>query len=173
MDMKVPRFSLAAIGIAILVIAIDLAVVRAALFSPDSETWANFAFCLLPMFDVLLISLYRLRRREYRTAGSVGFLFAGLSGTLVVFTFCQIAPDTAWAILRASERLILLSSIHEFTRVFGNAVMQSGAMELVLGVTKEFLFPIAFFCAAPFSMAYLGGWLARRIGTRQPIACGS
>jgi hypothetical protein len=169
----VPRFSLAAIGIAVLVIAIDLAVVRVALFGPDSEYWAIFALYLLPMFDALLISLYRLRRREYRSAGTVGFLFAGLSGTLAVFTFCLIRPDTAWAILRAGDRLILLSNIHELTRVFGNAVMQSGAMELVLGVTEEILFPIAFLCAATLFVAFLGGWLAGRVGTRRPIACGS
>jgi hypothetical protein len=40
-DMKPPKLSVAAIGFAILVIAIDFAVIRAALFGPGIAGWAG------------------------------------------------------------------------------------------------------------------------------------
>src|SRR5438552_4185113 len=108
MDMKSSGISVAAIGFAILVIAIDFAVSRAAFLSPGSggwaepgrpllpgmlaarflslgrEGWAVFAFFLLPMIDALLIGVYRLRRRGDQTAETAGFVIAGSVATLAV-----------------------------------------------------------------------------------------
>ena len=102
--MKSSGISVAAIGFAILVIAIDFAVIRAAFLSPGSEGWepgspptarhagraqflspgahgwAVFAFFLLPMIDALLIGVYRLRRRGDHTAGTVGYRHRRLRG---------------------------------------------------------------------------------------------
>jgi hypothetical protein len=75
--MKWPRFSLAGIAFAILVLGVDFAVVRRAFFSglniPDNY-WAIFVLLLLPMIDALLIGLYRLRRAESRSNRSMGFI---------------------------------------------------------------------------------------------------
>jgi hypothetical protein len=85
MDMKkASGLSVAAIGFATVIIALDFAVMRAACLSPRSEEraspgapvlpgmlagrllsrapdgWAVFAFFLLPMINALLIDVYRL-----------------------------------------------------------------------------------------------------------------
>ena len=94
---KTAGLSVAAIGFAILVMALDFAVVRAACLSPRSEEkreypgapllpghlagrllsrgpdgWAVFAFFLLPMINALLIGVYRLRRRGVHPPGQSG-----------------------------------------------------------------------------------------------------
>ena len=122
--MKKPAgLSVGAIGFAILVIALDFAVIRAAFLSPGSQgwpepgrpllpsvlaarflkprpdEWAAFAFFLLPMIEALLIGVYRLPRRGDHTAGTVGFVIAGSVATLAVFTFCLIWPGTAIGML--------------------------------------------------------------------------
>src|SRR5277367_5508105 len=104
--MKASRLSVAAIGFAILVIAIDFAVILAAflspgpkgwgepgvrllphmladpIFGPGPRGWAVFAFFLLPMIDALLIGVYRLRLRGDHTAGTLGYVVAGSVATL-------------------------------------------------------------------------------------------
>jgi hypothetical protein len=126
--MKASGLSVAAIGFAILVIAIDFAVIRAAflssllraweqpgarllpgmlahpIFGPGPKGWAVFAFFLLPMIDALLIGVYRLRRRG-GDAGTVGYVIAGSVATLAVFTSCLISPGTAMnGLTRSSSR---------------------------------------------------------------------
>lgn len=123
--MKFPRFSLASIGFLILVLAIDFAVIRIAFRSPSFEGCATFALLLLPMFDALMIALYRLRRPERRSARSIGFFIAGTVAIFVVFVSCLVAPDTALGLLRAIGRPIALASLNGLTRLFGNAAMQS------------------------------------------------
>ena len=159
--MTLPRLSLATIGFAISVLAIDLAVIREAFRGPDLEGWTFFALLLLPMLDALLIALYRLRRRGRRTAGAVGFFGAGSVATLVVFVAGLGAPETALGLLRSVGRPIALASINGLTRLLGNAAMQHWGMQLTVGVAFEVLFPIAFFCALPLLVALLGGWLGR------------
>ena len=141
--MKASRLSVAAIGFAILVIAIDFAVIRAAflssmsegwgepgvrllphmladpIFGPGPKGWAVFAFFLLPMIDALLIGVYRLRRRGDRTAGTVGFVIAGSAATLAVFTSCLISPGTAIGMVTPISRPIALASFHALARLFG------------------------------------------------------
>lgn len=94
--MKWPRFSLAGIAFAILVLGVDFAVVRRAFFSglniPDNY-WAIFAVLLLPMIDALLIGLYRLRRDECRSSRSIGFICFGTFATVVVFASCLAKPQ--------------------------------------------------------------------------------
>ena len=145
MDMKASGLSVAAIGFAILVIAIDFAVIRAAFLSPGPEGWgepgvrllphmladpifgpgpkgwAVFAFFLLPMIDALLIGVYRLRRRGDHTAGTAGYVIAGSVATLAVFTSCLISPGTAIGLSMPISRRIALASFHGLARLFGNA----------------------------------------------------
>lgn len=163
--MKAPRLSLAAIGIAILILAVDLAVARVALFGSDSEYWANFALCLLPIINILMIGLYRLRRSERRTAGALGFMLAGLAGTFVVFALCLIAPKTAWGMFNATTTTVFQG----MTQIFGYAVVHNGAMDLIVGIGLEFPFPMTFFCAPPLVAACFGGWLTKRLGMVKPI----
>jgi hypothetical protein len=107
---KPAGLSVGAIGFAILVIALDFAVIRAACLDPRPELpadlvdqllgrgsngWAGFAFFLLPMINGVLIGAYRLRRRGDHTARTVGFVIAGSTATSAVFTSCLISPGTA------------------------------------------------------------------------------
>lgn len=168
--MKAPRITLASIGMAILILAIDFAIVRAAFLNDGPDTWPFFALLLLPMINVLLIKLYRLRRRARRTAGALGFTIAGSAGTITLFLAGLIAPGTILNLFRAIYRPIALASIRGLTRLLGNAAMQSWPMELTRALAFEILLPIAMFCAPLLIVAVLGGWLARRAGSGRPIA---
>jgi hypothetical protein len=163
MDMKFPRFTLGSIGFAILVLGVDFAVIRLAFRNPAFDGWETFALLLLPMFDILMIALYRLRRPGRRSTRAIGFLLAGTLATLVVFVACLVAPETALGMLRAIGRPIAEGSVNGLTRLLGNAAMQSWGTQLTLGVAFELLFPLAFFCLPPLLFALLGGWLTRRI----------
>ena len=167
--MKLPRFSLSTIGFVILLLAIDFAVIRAAFRSVNVVGWTVFALFLLPMFDAVLIALYRLRRRECRTAQATGFLISGIAATTVVFAFGVAAPDTALNMLGAVGRPIYTASVNQLTRIFGDALMQGTGAQLTLGVTFELLLPAAFYCLPPLFVAIFGGWLAPRLGLPQRI----
>jgi hypothetical protein len=193
MDMKKgTALSVGAIGFAILVIALDFAVIRAACLSPRPEErarpeapllpgilagrllsrgpdgWAVFAFFLLPMINALLIGVHRLRRREDRTAGTIGFVIAGTAATLAVFTFCLISPGTAIGILTPIGRPIALASFHGLTRLFGNAAWPNHALEWSYAVIFAVLIPVAFFCVPPLVVGVIGGRVARYFDEVRP-----
>ena len=167
--MTFPRFSLASIGFAILVLAIDFAVIRVEFSGYGSGEWGILALLSLPMLDAVLIAMYRLRRRANRTIGAMGFFITGTTATLVVFVSSLIAPETAFGMLRAIGRPIALASMNGLTRLFGNAAMQQWSMQLTLGIAFELLFPMAFFCLPPLLVALLGGWLAPRLAPVQRV----
>ncbi len=154
--MKCPRFSLSAMAFAILVLAIDLAVISSASFGGGPTNWRIFVFMLLPMLDALLIALFRLRKPERRTTKSISFLLTGTAATLVVLVSCVIAPEAVLRLLRTIGRPIALASVNGMARLFGNAVMQHWTMQLTVGITFEILFPIALFCLPPLLIALLG-----------------
>jgi hypothetical protein len=192
MDMKASGLSVAAIGFAILVIAIDFAVIRAAFLSPGSKGWgepgvrllphvladsifgpglkgwAVFAFCLLPVIDALLIGVYRLRRRGDHTAKTAGYVIAGSVATLAVFTSCLIWPGSAIGLTMPISRRIALASFHGLARLFGNAPLPTHAMEWAYAVIFAVLIPIAFFCIPPLLVAVIGGRLARNFWPSRP-----
>src|SRR5262249_11852171 len=114
--MRFPQFSLSSVGLAVLVLALDFAVIRVALLDPRPEDWTLPVLFLLPMFDTLLIALYRLRRNGRRTPGAIAFFFAGTAATLVVLVFCLIAPEAAFGLLRATCRPIAIASMNELAR---------------------------------------------------------
>jgi hypothetical protein len=163
--MKWPRFSLAGIAFAILVVGVDFAVVRRAFFSglniPDNY-WAIFVVLLLPMIDALLIGLYRLRRAECRSNRSMGFIFFGTFATVVVFVICLARPQESLGLMTTICRPIAIGCVNGLTRFFGNATMQGWGAQLTLGVMFELLLPIAFFSLPPLAVALAGGWLAPR-----------
>jgi hypothetical protein len=198
---KAAGLSVGAIGFAILVIALDFAVVRAACFSPAPQEranytgvrllpgmvagrllsrgpdgWAVFAFFLLPMINVLLIGVYRLRRRGCRTAGTVGYVAAGSVATLAVFTSCLIWPRTAFGLLTPMSRRIALACFYGLARLFGIRVLPApavpgwpaGALEWTYVVIFAVLIPIAFFCIPPLLVAVIGGRVARRFDVAGP-----
>src|SRR5262249_54253642 len=184
--------SVGAIGLAILVIAMDFAVIRAAFLSPGSggwpeprrpllpgmlaarflkprpDEWAVFAFYLLPMIDALLIGAYRLRRRGDHTVGTVGYVIAGSVATLAVFTSCLIWPGTAIGMLTPSSRPIALASFHGLERLFGKVAWPNHALEWTYAVIFAVLIPIAFFCIPPLLVALIGGWVARHCNVAGP-----
>lgn len=170
--MKLPRISLASSGVAIVIIAVNLAVVRFTFQRFSPEGWETFALLLLPVLDVLLVVLYRMRKPRRCTAGAIGFVVAGSAAMLLVFASCLARPEIALGALRAIGRPIALGSVNGLTRLLGNGVMQGGVMQLIVGVTFEILFPLAFFSAPPLCVALLGGWLARRLRTDLSIARG-
>jgi hypothetical protein len=95
-----------------------------------------------------------------------GFLFAGSAGTFVVLSFCLVAPEAAWGMFVAT----ITAVYHGLTRVLGNAVMQSGAMSLMIGIGLELPFPMVLFCAPPLVVACFCGWLGKHLGTVKPCA---
>jgi hypothetical protein len=197
---KVSGLSVGAIGFAILVIALDFAVIRVACLSPRPEErarpgapllpgmlarrllsrgpdgWAGFAFFVLPMIDVLLIGVYRLRRRGDHTARTVGFVIAGSAATVAVFTSCLIWPWTAIGMLMPISRPIALASSHGLARLLWIRVLPAPnvpnwpvhAMEWTYAVIFAVLIPIAFFCLLPLLLAVIGGWVARHFDVAGP-----
>jgi hypothetical protein len=193
MDMKkASGLSVGAIGIAIVIIALDFAVIRAACLSPRPEErarpgapllpgmlagrllsrgpdgWAVFAFFLLPMINALLIGVYRLWR-ENHTVGTVGFVIAGAAATLAVFTSCLISPRTAIGILTPISRPIALASFHGLSRLVGNAAWPNRALEWTYAVIFAVLIPIAFFCIPPLVVGVIGGRVARFFETSRSL----
>jgi hypothetical protein len=194
MDMKeTAGLSVGAIGFAILVMALDCAVVRAACLSPRPELpadlvgrllsrgpdgWAVFAFFLLPMINALLIGAYRLRRRGVHTAGTVGFVIAGSAATSAVFTSCLISPGTAFGMVTPISRPIALASFHALARLSGHGeLLYRGplkwtygvwALEWTYAVIFAVLIPIAFFCIPPLLVAVMGGRVARYLDVAGP-----
>jgi hypothetical protein len=199
MDMKkAAGVSVGAIGFAILVIALDFAVVRATCFSPTQQErattgapilpgmlagrllrrgpdgWPVFAFFLLPMINALLIGVYRLRRREDHTAGTVGYVAAGSVATLAAFTSCLIWPGTAIGMLTPISRRIALPCFYGLARLFGIRVLPAPnvpgwpvlALEWTYMVIFAVLIPIAFFCIPPLLVAVIGGRVARHFDAR-------
>jgi hypothetical protein len=165
--MKLPRISLVSIEFVIVVLAVNFGVMRALYDNSTEGGWALSAFLLLPMIDVLLIGLFRLRRRDRRTPRAIGFLLVGFAASLAVFTSCVVAPGTMFDALRAIGRPIAMGTMNGMTRYLGNAAMQSAPMQLTFGIAFEVLFPMAFFCLPPLFAAISGGWLAQRISSRQ------
>jgi hypothetical protein len=183
--MKKPTgLSVGAIGFAILLIALDFAVVRAACLSPtpqeranagalllpgmlagrllsrEPDGWAVFFFFLLPMINALMIGAYRLRRRGVHTAGTIGFVIAGSAATSAVFISCWISPGTAIGMLTPISRPIALASFHALARLFGNAAWPNHGLEWTYVVIFAVLIPIAFFCIPPLLVAIIGGRVA-------------
>jgi hypothetical protein len=162
--MKVPRVTVATAGFAVMVIAINLGVARLAL--PDlaigALDWATGdAFLLLPMIDVVLIALYRLRRRECRTRRAVGFVAVGAVATCLTFAIGQLAPETTTELLEAvctpiEYALVLLSR---------DVAMENPSVRWMIANGYEYLLPMALFNVPPLLAALLGGWVARRIWT--------
>ncbi len=161
--MKLPRTSLGSIGFAIAICAIDFAVIRAA-FADDGVDELQFVLLLLPMIDLVLIRLYRLRKPGRRTAGAIGFCLAGSIATGVVLTTSFVAGVEVYALLQATGRPLVMPIINALTRSFGNAAMKTWPMQLTLEMTFELLLPTVLFCLPPLAVACLGGWLGRRYG---------
>jgi hypothetical protein len=153
--MKAPRITLASIGMAILILAIDFAIVRAAFLSAGPEVWPFFALSSLLMIDVLLINHYRLRRRARRTAGA--------AGTIALFVACLIAPGRASDLVHAICRSVGLAGYRGLIRLLRYSTMQSRPMVLATVIVFEILLPVALFSAPPLIVAAIVGRLARRI----------
>jgi hypothetical protein len=185
MDMKkTAGLSVGAIGFAILVMALDFAVVRAACLSPTPQLpgmlvgrllsrgpdgWTVFAFFLLPMINAILIGVYRLRRRGVHTAGTVGFVIAGSAATSAVFTSCLLSPGTAIGMVTPISRPLALASFYGLAWLFGIRVLPppnvpgwpNRALEWTYAVIFAVFIPIAFFCIPPLLVAVIGGRVAR------------
>jgi hypothetical protein len=165
--MKLPRVSLVTIEFVIVVLAINFGIMRALYDSFVERGWALAAFLLLPMIDVLLVGLFRLRRPDRLTPRAIGFLIVGAVASLVVFASLTVVPGAMLGALRAICHPIAMRTINVMTRYLGNATMQSAPMQLTVGITFEVLMPLAFFCLPPLVAACSGGWLADRLSSRR------
>ncbi len=188
--MKATGLSVAAITFAILVIAIDSAVIRAAFLGPHNslepgrpllpsmfggnfldpkqKVWAVFAYYLLPMIDALLIGVYRLRRRGGHTARTVGYIIAGSAATLAVLALCLFSTETVIGMVGPVSRRIALAIVYGLEPLFGKPWLLSRAMEWTYIILYANLFPIAFFCIPPLLVAVIGGRVARHFRPGQP-----
>ena len=91
-NVKLPQFSLGSVAFMILVLAVNLAVLRVAY---DEPAWSGRivpAVYLLPMVDLCLFAVFRLRHRCYCTPRPVGFLIAGGLATAVTHAVWVVAP---------------------------------------------------------------------------------
>lgn len=168
--MRFPRLSIASIGFAVLVLALNFAVVRDVFVDDWDEDGRAFVLLLLPMLNILLIGVYRLRRAECRTPGAIGFLAAGSVATVLVFASCLLAPEAVGSMLRAVGRPIAMAIRNGLARQFGNAAMQGVTVRIAVGIGFEILLPAALFNLPPLAVALAGGWFARRFGARRTIA---
>jgi hypothetical protein len=172
---KVWGLSVGAIGFAILVIALDFAVIRAACLSPRPEEsatpgapllpgmlagrllrrgpdgWAVFAFFLMPMINTVLIGVYRLRRRGDRTAGNVWSVIAGFAATLAVFISCLISPGAAIGMITPISRRIALASFHGLAWLFGISVLPAPNVPGGPALALEWIFVVIFAVLIPIA----------------------
>jgi hypothetical protein len=161
-----PRFSLASIAVAVVILAIDFGLIRSVFFSDETEAWQALAFLLLPLIDALLILLYRLRRRERRTAGAVGFLMAGALATATMFAASLPEGEFWFGTIRVIERPIAMAIVNGLTRRFGNAVMHTAPVELILVILFELLLPMTLLCLPLLLAGLIGGWIVRGVAAR-------
>jgi hypothetical protein len=191
MDMKkAAGLSVGAIGFAIVVIALDFAVVRAACLRPTPQErattgapflpgrlagrllsrgpdgWAVFAFFLLPMINALLIGVYRLRRRGDHSAGTVGYVAAGSVATLAVFTSCLIWPGTAFGMLTPISRRIALACFHGLARLFGISVLPAPNVPGSMARALEWTYAVIFAVLIPIAFFCIPPLLVAVIGGR-------
>jgi hypothetical protein len=161
--MRPPRFTIGSIAFATLILAVDFAVIRAALFDGlGLDGWAIPTLLLLPMIDALLVVAYRARRRERRNVRTAGFLVAGSLATASTLVSSCVAPQTVFDLVRAVGRPMALAAINTVTSWLGNAAMSMASVQIVLGIGVEVLLPMALFCAPSLVVALAGRWLASR-----------
>ena len=182
---KVSRLSVSAAGFAILIIALDFAVIRGACLRPMPEVeprygppflpgmvvarllgrradgWVVFAFFLLPMINALLIGAYRLRWRGDHTVETVGYVIAGTVATVAVLASCLIWPETAIGMVTAISRPIALASYQGLMRLIGNVAQSNHALEWIYAVILAVLVPIACFSIPPMALAIIGAQMAQ------------
>jgi hypothetical protein len=155
--MRYPRITLGTAASAVLVCALDFAIIRASLFSPSNPRAAILGILSLPMLDLLLVAGYRLRTRERRTPRAVGFLASGLLATALVFAVTLLAWDAVMG---------------TFVRLYEPIMRRmdcapSAVVQLALDFTFQLFIPIAFFCTLPLVASLLGGWMTHRIMARR------
>ncbi|MHC5539459.1 hypothetical protein ACYOEI_14675 [Singulisphaera rosea] len=190
-EMKVSRLSVGAIGFAILVVAINFAVIRATflgavkaadlhvlphilvdpIISPTPDYWAVFSFYLLPMLDALLIGVYLLHKRHLHSARTVGFVFAGTPATLAVIACCLMSPGRMLESSMKISRKVALASFQGLAQLSGHGELLSRApskwtfgvatLEWTYAIIFAVLAPIVLFCGLPLLFAVLGGWVTR------------
>jgi hypothetical protein len=167
--MKVPRVTVATVGFAVAVIAINLAVVKGAwaeAFDPNSESWLLTASFFLPMIDVLLMSLFRLRRRERRTPGPVGFVAAGSVATGLLFASALLAP---WTVSHTLWRLMVMPMENfiedQFIQIIADTLMWGTFARWKVSCGIELLLEMAALSMPPLLIALLGGRVASRLWT--------
>jgi hypothetical protein len=185
---KVSGLSVGAIGFAILVIALDFAVIRAACLSPRQEESATaaapllpgmlagrllrrgpdgravFAFFLMPMINAVLIGVYRLRRRGDRTAGTVGSVIAGFAATLAVFISCLISPEAAIGMITPISRRIALASFHGLAWLCGIRVLPAPNVPGGPALALEWIYVVIFAVLIPIAFFCMLPLVAAVIG---------
>ena len=164
--MRVPRVSVATVGFAVMVIAIDLAIIKSAwaeAFNPNSKSWILTGLLFLPVIDVLLMGLFRLRHRQGQTSGAVGFVVAGSVATGLLFASALLAPwmvfVTLWRTLVGPVENLVEGHLIE---VVGDALAWSALVRWKISCGIELLLEMAVMSTPPLIIALLGGWVARR-----------
>jgi hypothetical protein len=155
---------MASLGFCILLLAVDFAVIRARiLFEQAASVGWVLALFLLPMIDILLVSLYRMRRPERRTAGAIGFLGAGFEATAAIFAFGAIAPHTLSTILETILEPAFDACVPALSWLLGNAWRQELILE-VLDSALIVVFPMTLLSLSCLVVALAGRGIARRMG---------
>lgn len=167
--MRLPRPSLAVIMLVVVVIAVDLAAVRAVVLKhlaapPAHGDATTFALLLLPMIDVLLVALYRLGRRARRTSGALSFFVAGTVATVGAFVASVAAPRTGTEVHRVVARAIFLTSDPYLVRLLGPAAFQDEAVYWTFLLVFVYFVPSLLFSLPPLIISWAACALARPTG---------
>lgn len=172
--MRLPRSTLASIGFAVVLVAVNLASVRAAVMTELGDTddvdMSGFAaFLVLPMIDALMIVAYRLRKPARQTARAVGFLAGGGLATVAMLAWILHLPmENAFEMLDTIAEPIDQAVYAVLAGLLGNWATGGIAEEIVDILFIEILVPVVAVSLPPLLAGLVTGWAARRVGPSWP-----
>ncbi len=157
--MKRPRFSIARLMVIVVAIAINLAAVRA--FNAYDANFLPYLFFVtgvMPMSTTLFVIAIVAARRTVRGDWLAPFVLGYEAfGWLAVFAFVTLYSIAPSAILKFAEE-----QIGTWTRPFF-APLLDGMPEWV-GMLVEFGAATVIFSLPQLTIAFVGGWLFRKLG---------
>jgi hypothetical protein len=108
--MKPPRLSLAAVVFLVCLLAVNFGIIRAFLVDHGEGQASTTFLMLLPVINVLLVLLFRIRKKARRTPASVGFLLTSMVVTaLLAFVYTQYWDPTvellSWILVPAINKV--------------------------------------------------------------------
>jgi hypothetical protein len=164
--MRVPRLSIAWLMLAVIVLAADCALLRAALTAfGGSASIPVFLIGAVPVADALAVGLLliglRLRRDGRAGPFLCGFVAAGMAAALLYALAFILGPEAVMAAAR--ELLRPVFDVLSRASLPWNDRIPVGVGQVV-GIAIEVGAIFLVFSTPQLLLAVLGGWAARRLG---------